>query len=506
MSAEPAVEHPPAAYRRERGRHRGGRRAVRSPGRARRRTRAPEPEGRARPRARHRRRVGLPVERRRRGHRALVAPGHHHLRRRQRHRGHRRPAAAGHELVLQDRARAATSAAGSASSTSTAWSTATSCSSCPSGPPPARSSSSRCSCTPGAWCGAAPTCTSPAPGAGCSAAWSTTSSACDSTEDAFGYRYVLPVRFAYDAAASEGVELMRYSFLSLDRGTEPPQLVAGEYGLAEMTRRLVRYPLDPETMPPGHRRGRHLATGLARRARARPHAGRRGRRRHLLRDLQPRALPPRAGCTSGSPAGSGRFPRALPVGPEDISYWPSTDRLWSLSEYPGRRFVFAMERSAAPVDAGPGQGAGLATGPGPARRSPGRTCSPRRRAGLRRDHRLVGRRLGRRDRSSPRRRHGALGQLRGRRRVGSRWRGLGRRGLCRRLGCGRVGGPAAGVSSTGVPVGGGVGAAVDGGRTRASWTACRRAAEGADGAVVDGEAGPGDGVADGGRSGRARGR
>ena len=43
-----------------------------------------------------------------------------------------------------------------------------------------------------------------------------------STEDAFGYRFVLPVRFAYDATASEGVEQMRYSFLSLDRGARPP--------------------------------------------------------------------------------------------------------------------------------------------------------------------------------------------------------------------------------------------------------------------------------------------
>ena len=58
---------------------------------------------------------------------------------------------------------------------------------------------------------------------------------------------MLPVRFAYDAAASEGVEQMRYSFLSLDRSSDPPQLVAGEYGVGEMTRRLVRYPLDPET-------------------------------------------------------------------------------------------------------------------------------------------------------------------------------------------------------------------------------------------------------------------
>ena len=166
----------------------------------------------------------------------------------------------------------------------------------------------------------------------------------DSTEDTFGYRYVLPVRFGYDAAASEGVELMRYSFLSLDRGTDPPQLVAGEYGRAEMTRRLVRYPLDPETM--------HLVTDED--GTSRPVAlDERG-----LGHMQGAAV---VGDTYyvtcsrgrwrlgrmyvGEPGRFRTFPRALPVGPEDISYWPSTDRLWSLSEYPGRRFVFAVERS-----------------------------------------------------------------------------------------------------------------------------------------------------------------
>ena len=32
-------------------------------------------------------------------------------------------------------------------------------------------------------------------------------------------------------------------------------------------------------------------------------------------------------------------------GPEDIVYWPETDLLWSVSEHPGRRWVFAMNRS-----------------------------------------------------------------------------------------------------------------------------------------------------------------
>ena len=97
-------------------------------------------------------------------------------------------------------------------------------------------------------------------------------------DDAFGYRYVLPVRFAYEAAAEDGVEQMRYSFLSLDRGSNPPQLVAGEYGRGEMTRRLVRYPLDPATFHlAAEEDGASRPVWLRRRG-ARTHAGcRRGR-------------------------------------------------------------------------------------------------------------------------------------------------------------------------------------------------------------------------------------
>jgi hypothetical protein len=47
----------------------------------------------------------------------------------------------------------------------------------------------------------------------------------------------------------------------------------------------------------------------------------------------------------GRPGAFRRHARVLPVGVEDLAYWPSRDELWTLSEYPGRRFVLAMERS-----------------------------------------------------------------------------------------------------------------------------------------------------------------
>ena len=46
----------------------------------------------------------------------------------------------------------------------------------------------------------------------------------------------------------------------------------------------------------------------------------------------------------GTPGALTPYRWALPPGPEDISYWPSRDQLWSLSEHPGRRYVYAMDR------------------------------------------------------------------------------------------------------------------------------------------------------------------
>jgi hypothetical protein len=111
-----------------------------------------------------------------------------------------------------------------------------------------------------------------------------------------------------------------------------------------MTRRLVRYPLDADsshlaahedgTSRPvwiderglGHMQGAALVgdTYYVTVSRGRYRLGR---------------------VYVGEPGRFRQFARATPVGPEDISYWPSTDQLWSLSEYPGHRFVYAMDRA-----------------------------------------------------------------------------------------------------------------------------------------------------------------
>jgi len=159
----------------------------------------------------------------------------------------------------------------------------------------------------------------------------------------YGYRYVLPVRFSYQAFSDEGLPRMRYSFLSLDRSQGDPYLVAGEYGRAEQTTRLVRYPLDPSTY--------HLVTGDD------------GFSRPLLledrgeKQMQGAALvgdtwhiTSSRGATSlgsmyvGRPGAFREHKKALPMGCEDLAYWPSRDVFWSVSEWPGLRWVYSMER------------------------------------------------------------------------------------------------------------------------------------------------------------------
>jgi hypothetical protein len=164
----------------------------------------------------------------------------------------------------------------------------------------------------------------------------------DPGAETFGHRFVLPVRLAYDA--TDDHDQMRYSFLSLDRSTEVPHLVAGEYARGEMTRRIVRYPLDPDTYrlqaeqdgvsrPAtfddrglGHMQGAAIVHG----------------RYHVTVSRGRWRL---GAMHVGQPGAFRTVRHAMPVGPEDVCYWDVGDLLWSLSEYPTRRFVWCMRRS-----------------------------------------------------------------------------------------------------------------------------------------------------------------
>ena len=161
----------------------------------------------------------------------------------------------------------------------------------------------------------------------------------------FGHRYVLPVRSTYKAATDDGHQQLRYSFASLDRGTDPPAVIAGEYNTGSASSRIARYQLDPDTWQlqtsdDGFSRPLEIDEGGVVQMQGVALAG---GRYHVTVSHGP-WMP---GTIYRGPPGRLKPKRlALPMGPEDLSYWPSTDMFWSLSEHPRRRWIVAMKRSA----------------------------------------------------------------------------------------------------------------------------------------------------------------
>jgi hypothetical protein len=161
-----------------------------------------------------------------------------------------------------------------------------------------------------------------------------------------GYGYVLPQRCAYRAENDDGAVPFRFSFVSVDRTAPVHQLVVGEYATGEQSRRLMTLALD-ESGADGPLRltgGLAVPTGLEDGVPQTQGALIVGGRRYASVG---RGVHWRGSMWTWGPGESAREHRgSLAVGPEDLSYWPRRDEIWSASEEPGRRFVYAVHRSA----------------------------------------------------------------------------------------------------------------------------------------------------------------
>ena len=132
--------------------------------------------------------------------------------------------------------------------------------------------------------------------------------------------YVLPVRHRLQPS-----EPFRFSFV----GADDDGLVLGEYGNPSASKRLARgRPDGPIVL---HEAGVPRAQGAA----------------HVDGSWYVTAshgswLP---GTVWSGPEGQLRERRyAVPMGPEDLAYDRATDRLWTVTEHPGRRWIVALKR------------------------------------------------------------------------------------------------------------------------------------------------------------------
>ena len=158
-----------------------------------------------------------------------------------------------------------------------------------------------------------------------------------------GHRYVLPLRVSWGARTAEGTPPVAHSFLSLGRGRDGvgDSLLVGEYGRGRMTRRLLTYPLEPSGLPVTDGAGVATPTLLPDGPSRMQGAVSVDGRLHVVTSNGRRG---RGSLWVGAPGALRRVPRVLPPGPEDITYWPSRDELWTPTEYPGRRYVLALDR------------------------------------------------------------------------------------------------------------------------------------------------------------------
>ncbi|MCW2750624.1 MAG: hypothetical protein JWR83_1734 [Aeromicrobium sp.] len=157
-----------------------------------------------------------------------------------------------------------------------------------------------------------------------------------------GYRYAWPQYTVYLADQDKGEVRMTYSFISLDRAGEQDHLVAGEYGRKGGSHRLMRYPIDRDTqLLRTDERGWSVPTDLRDWQVARMQGAVIADGTWVVSSSNGEGNP--GDLWVGQPGDYTHHQGVLPTGPEDIAYLPQRRQLWSLTEWPGRRWVYAID-------------------------------------------------------------------------------------------------------------------------------------------------------------------
>jgi hypothetical protein len=151
-----------------------------------------------------------------------------------------------------------------------------------------------------------------------------------------GTTHVVPQSGRWHAGSDEGTRALRWSFISLDRtdaGTT--SLIAGEYDKRGAGARVARWVLDPRSGLPEPAAAEVLRTDI----RSMQGATRVNGGWVVTASNGPR----RRGHLWTSTGGPFRqHAKVLPPGPEDVSWDGDTGRLWTQTEYPGRRYVLSV--------------------------------------------------------------------------------------------------------------------------------------------------------------------
>lgn len=160
-----------------------------------------------------------------------------------------------------------------------------------------------------------------------------------------GAGYVLPQLTAVRVPFLAGRNRLRFSFLSVGEIDGRPNLVVGEYRrAADRPPRLVRYLLDASSgLPALDARGRAVPLAI--------HGDQPRRMQGVAVHGTDWFVTASAGrgnggdLYAGRPGSWRRHRGVLPPGPEDLAWSRPGEELWSVSEWPGQRWVFPVATS-----------------------------------------------------------------------------------------------------------------------------------------------------------------
>ncbi|GAB2454798.1 hypothetical protein HD599_003013 [Conyzicola lurida] len=162
-------------------------------------------------------------------------------------------------------------------------------------------------------------------------------------ERVFGYRYLLPQHGEFRQPKAPKNGMLRYSFVAEDPTDDAElRLVVGEYSTGEGGR-LSRFLLadDASTIDDTHVPGIAQMQGVVIVDGVWFVNASRGDK--LGGDLW-----------TGAPDAWTRYEGVLPPGPEDIAVWPERGQVWSVTEFPGKRWVYGVDVAAwRPPSSGP---------------------------------------------------------------------------------------------------------------------------------------------------------
>ncbi|EHR51921.1 hypothetical protein SacmaDRAFT_3708 [Saccharomonospora marina XMU15] len=167
----------------------------------------------------------------------------------------------------------------------------------------------------------------------------------DGTYHAFNYRYVLPQAQRFTASTEGGASRLRFSAASLDRTSSPDSVIVCEYGADGTGTRVVRFPIDYTD-----RKFKESQDGLTHGSEAYRVDIKSMQGATAIGDeffVSASAGPSARGSVYTFTASEGpvQHSDAQPVGPEDLSYRGPQGQLWSLTEYPGSRYVYSLDPS-----------------------------------------------------------------------------------------------------------------------------------------------------------------